>query len=187
MMLLASSGYLALAAVFAVSGTTKLRHPRVFAAQVANYRIVPRILRRPTAAVLALAEAGCALLLVLPPTRPVGLVVAGGLVGGFLVAMSLALARGQQIPCACFGGTGDLDMVGLPSLLRAALLGVIVVTSLSARPGAVHPGVVRPEQALVAGLMLVLVFLLAETARLLPGWFARPATRPAAGPRGEHP
>lgn len=185
-MLVVSSGYLALAVVFAVSGGLKLLHPWVFAGQVESYRIVPRILARPAAVALALTEAGGALLLARPPTRLAGLVLAGGLIGGFLVAMSLALARGQRIPCACFGGTGDLDTVGLPSLLRTTLLGVIVVASLSARPGAMHPGAVLPEQVLTAALMLVLVFLLAETARLWPAWLARPGARPPGESRGEH-
>lgn len=167
-MLLSSSGYLVLAAVLAVSGAVKLRHPRVFAGQVENYRILPGVLVWPAAVALALAETGAALLLVAPWTRTAGLILAGALIGGFLVAMSAALARGQHIPCACFGGTGELAMVGLPSLLRTALLGVIVVVSLAARGGtAPAPGL--GEQVLAAGLMLVLVFLLAETARLLPG------------------
>ena len=100
-----------------------------------------------------------------------------GLVGAFLAAMSLALARGQRIGCGCFGGRADLDTVGLPSVLRAVLLEIIVVTSALARPAAAPaPGV----RVLAAALMLVLVFLLAETARLLAGW---PTTAASAGER----
>jgi hypothetical protein len=80
----------------------------------------------------------------------------------FLVAMSIALARGRRIPCACFGGEGELDTVGLPSLLRTALLGVIAVVSLLGRPTAT-----QPPQLLAAALLLMLPFLLAETTRLL--------------------
>jgi hypothetical protein len=46
--------------------------------------------------------------------------------------------------------------------------------SLAAR-GAAPPTAGLGEQALAAALMLVLVFLLAETARLLPGRLARTA------------
>jgi hypothetical protein len=173
-MLLSSSGYLVLAAVLAVSGAIKLRHPWVFAGQVENYRILPRPLVRPAAIALALAEAGGAVLLAVPGTRLAGLVLATTLTGGFLAAMALALARGQRIPCACFGGTGELAMVGLPSLLRTALLAAIAVVSLAAR-GAAPPTAGLGEQALAAALMLVLVFLLAETVRLLPGRLARTA------------
>jgi hypothetical protein len=77
--------------------------------------------------------------------------------------MPLALARGRHIPCACFGGRGELDTVGLTSLTRTALLGVIVVMALASPSAAAGPA-----RVLVAALLLVLVFLLAETARLLP-------------------
>ena len=134
MMILASSGYLVLAAVLGFSGAVKLRHPRAFATAIEGYRILPRSLARPAALAIALAEAGCAVLLAAPWARLAGLAVAGGLVGAFLAAMSLALARGQRIGCGCFGGSADLDTVGLPSVLRAVLLEIIVVTSVLARP-----------------------------------------------------
>jgi putative oxidoreductase len=165
--ILASSGYLVLAVVLGFSGAVKLRHPLAFADAIEGYRILPRSLARPAALAIALAEAVCAVLLAMPWTRLAGLVVAGGLVGAFLAAMSLALARGQRIGCGCFGGNADLDTVGLPSVLRAVLLELIVVTSALARPAAAPaPGV----RVLAAALMLVLVLLLAETARLLAGW-----------------
>lgn len=76
--------------------------------------------------------------------------------------MSLALAQGKRIPCGCFAGQGELDVVGLPSMLRTGLLGVLVITSLPGRAAGF-----QPPQALVAALLLVLIFLLAETSRLL--------------------
>ncbi len=177
MMVLASSGYLVLIAVLGFSGAVKLRHPRAFATAIEGYRILLRSLARAAALAIALAEAGCAVLLAVPSARLAGLAVAGGLVGAFLAAMSLALARGQRIGCGCFGGSAELDTVGLPSVLRAVLLEIIVVASVLARPAAVPAAGVR---VLAAALMLVLVFVLAETARLLPRW---PAT--AAPPGGE--
>jgi hypothetical protein len=167
-MLVASSGYLVLAAVLGFSGVVKLRHPRALAGQIENYHIVPRAMAGWTGAVLAVAEAGCAVLLLLPPARLAGLVIAGGLIAAFLAAMSLALAQGRHIPCACFGGRGELDTVGLTSLTRTALLGVIVVMALASPSAATGPA-----RVLVAALLLVLVFLLAETARLLP-WRSAP-------------
>ncbi len=162
-MLVASSGYLVLAAVLGVSGVIKLRHPRALAGQIENYQIVPQAVAGYAAGALAVTETACALLLLLPPARRAGLVIAGSLIAAFLAAMSLALARGRRIPCACFGVREELDTIGLSSLLRTVLLGVIVVMSLLARPAAAHPA-----QLLVAALLLVAVFLLAEMARLLP-------------------
>jgi Methylamine utilisation protein MauE len=169
MTILASSGYLVLAVVLGFSGAVKLRHPLAFATAIEGYRILPRALARPAAIAIAAAEAGCAVLLAAPWTRMAGLAVAGGLVGAFLAAMSLALARGQRIGCGCFGGTAELDTVGLPSVLRAVLLEIIVVASVLARPAAAPAIGVR---VLAAALMLLLVFLLAETGRLLPGRLA---------------
>lgn len=160
-MLVASSGYLVLAAVLGVSAVIKLRSTRVLAGQIDNYGIVPRAAAGFAAAALAGTEAACALLLLIPPVRRAGLAVAGCLMMVFLVAMSTALARGRRIPCACFGGGGELDTVGLPSLLRTALLGVIAVVSLLGRPAPT-----RLPALLVAALLLAMLFLLAETTRL---------------------
>src|SRR5260221_14641746 len=127
-MLVASSGYLVLAAVLGFSGVIKLRHPRALAGQIENYHIVPRAMAGWTGAVLAVAETGCAVLLLLPPARLAGLVIAGGLIAAFLAPMSLALAHGRHIPCAGFGGRGELDTAGLASLARAPLLAGILAT-----------------------------------------------------------
>jgi Methylamine utilisation protein MauE len=171
---LASSGYLVLSAVLGFSGAVKLRRPLAFAAAIGSYRILPRVVARPAAVAIALAEVGCAVLLAAPWTRLAGVAVAGGLVGAFLAAMLLALARGQRIGCGCFGAAGDLDVVGPSSVLRAVLLEAIVAGSALARRAAAPAFGV---QVLVAALMLVLVFLLTENARLLPG---RPAPATAA-------
>jgi hypothetical protein len=161
--LIGSSGYLVIAAVLGVSGAIKLRHPGVFARQVENYRIVPRAAVMPVAVIVAVAEAGGAALLLLPAARLYGLLIAGGLIVMFLAAMSSAMARGTRIPCGCFGGPGELDVVGLPSMVRTGLLGVIVVASLAGRSAAF-----QPAQVLVASLLLALIFLLADMIRLLP-------------------
>jgi hypothetical protein len=166
--LIDSSGYLALAAVFGVSGAVKLRHPGAFAGELGGYEIFPQVMAVPVAVGLAVAETSCAVLLLLPWARLAGLLVASGLIVTFTAAMSSALARGKRIPCGCFGGQRELDVVGLPSLLRTVLLGVIVITSLPGRAA-----IFRPVQALVAALLLALIFLLAEMARLLPQRFAR--------------
>ena len=166
-MLIESSGYLVLAAVLGVSGAIKLRHHGAFARQVGNYQLVPPAMAGPVAVTVAVMEAGCAVLLLLPPARLAGLLIAGGLIVTFLAAMSSALARGRRIPCGCFGGQGESDVVGLPSLLRTGLLGVIDITSLPGRAAGF-----QPAQALVAALLLALVFVLAEMTRLLLPRFA---------------
>src|SRR5258708_27076359 len=105
-MLGASSGYLVLAAVLGFSGVVKLRHPRALAGKIENYHIVPRAMAGWTGAVLAVTETGCAVLLLLPPARLAGLVIAGGLITAFLAAVSPALARWKHLPCPVFGWPG---------------------------------------------------------------------------------
>jgi hypothetical protein len=56
-MVLASSGYLVLAAVLGSSGAVKLWRPLAFAAAIGSYRVLPRAVARPAAMSLALAEA----------------------------------------------------------------------------------------------------------------------------------
>lgn len=171
-MLIESSGYLVLAVVFGVSGAIKLRRPRAFAGDLGGYEIMPQVMVMPAAVGLAVAEICCAALLLPPWTRSAGLLVAGSLIMSFIAAMSYALARGKRIPCGCFGGRAELDVVGPSSLLRALLLGVITAMSLPVSlPG--PAATFRPVQVLVAALLLALMLLLAELARLLPTRFAR--------------
>jgi uncharacterized membrane protein YphA (DoxX/SURF4 family) len=167
LMLVASSGYLVLAAVLGVSGAFKIRNPSALVGQIENYQIVPKPVAPYAAAALAVTEVVCVPLLLLPPARRAGLVLAACLIMAFLAAMSIALAHGRRIQCGCFGG-GELDTVGPSSVLRTALLGLIAIVSLCSGSTATHP-----VELLVAALLLVLVFLLAETARLLAQrWFS---------------
>lgn len=173
-MIFASSGYLVLIAVLAFSGIGKLRHLSVFGGQVADYRLIPDKLTRPAAAAVALTETGCAVLLALPWTRRAGAITAIALFALFLTAMSLAWAHGRRVACGCFGGTGDLDTVGPPAVLRTALLCAIAVGALLTSAGS-QPVASLPVRYLLGFLMLILVFLLAETTRLLTGWRPEPA------------
>ncbi|MGD0559502.1 MAG: MauE/DoxX family redox-associated membrane protein [Streptosporangiaceae bacterium] len=169
-MIFASAGYLVLIVVLAFSGIGKIRHLSVFGGQVADYQLIPEKLTRPAATAVAVTETGCAVLLALPWTRRAGAVLAVALFALFLTAMSLAWSRGRRVACGCFGGTGDLDTVGPPTIVRTALLCAIAVGALLAPPG---PSL--PVRCLLGFLMLVLVFLLAETTRLLTGWRPEPA------------
>jgi uncharacterized membrane protein YphA (DoxX/SURF4 family) len=163
-----SSGYLVLIAVLAFSGLGKLRRLSAFRGQIADYQLIPDSLVRSAAGVLAGTETSCAVLLALPWTRRAGAALAIVLLAVFLVAMSLTWARGRRIPCGCFGGTADLDTVGPSTVLRTALLGLLAVgTLLVSRDGRQPAGASLPVQFLLAALMLILIFLLAESVRLL--------------------
>jgi hypothetical protein len=165
-MIFVSSGYLLLVAVFAFSGIGKLRRLSVFSGQIADYQLIPGSLIPLAAVGIAGSETACAVLLALPWTRRAGAGLAAVLIGVFLAAMSQAVARGRRIPCGCFGGSTGLDTVGLPTVVRTALLGLVAVGVLLAAGPAVAS---LPVQLLLAALMLVLIFLVAETMRLVRG------------------
>ncbi|MGH9178201.1 MAG: MauE/DoxX family redox-associated membrane protein, partial [Acidimicrobiales bacterium] len=85
---------------------------------------------------------------------------AAGLVAAFTTAVALRLARGEAVPCGCFGETSP-DPVGPDTLGRnAVLLGLAVVAVAAGRRGARWPEV-------VAGAAGGLIFVAA--ARLRPG------------------
>lgn len=94
-----------LAFFFGYAALTKLGDMRLFAEQVANYQLLPAGLVPAAAAAVVGVEVACVLLLLVGLfTRPTALVVALLLLA-FIGALSLALARGLNLTCGCFGGT----------------------------------------------------------------------------------
>lgn len=78
------------------------RHELV--AIVANYRIVPAGLAAVAAVVLVLCEISAVLLLVYPPTRSLGAIMAAALFITYAAAIALNLKRGRtHIDCGCVG------------------------------------------------------------------------------------
>jgi putative oxidoreductase len=114
---------LGLGALFVYAGLMKLRDPGEFAIEIANYRLLPGLapygaVMLPTVEIVAGLGA-----IVLPRTwrRAAALVIAG-LMLMFTVAVSVALARGINIDCGCFGG--DSSPITALTLLRdLAMLG----------------------------------------------------------------
>jgi uncharacterized membrane protein YphA (DoxX/SURF4 family) len=173
--------------VLITSGLRKARQPGVFAAQIADYGIVPAAATRFLAWVILSAElvAGVVLLTglaVSPHLRQVGGGLAMILFGVFLVALSSAYVRGRNIACACFGGDSELETVGAHSIVRTGLLFVLAAVAVLPAAGG------RPlDVAGFAVLLAALVALAGELTRLM-GSLRRAtavvveelATRPAA-------
>ncbi|MEM9620573.1 MAG: MauE/DoxX family redox-associated membrane protein [Pseudomonadota bacterium] len=102
-----------LAAVFGLAVWHKLRAWPRFLAVLEAYRIVPAGLLVPAAALVVLAELATVALLVL--ATPAGAAAAAGLLGIYLVAMVVNMARGRRlIDCGC----GDTP-TPLPAYLLA--------------------------------------------------------------------
>lgn len=99
-----AAGRIALGAIFVYAALAKLPDMAAFAADVANYRLAP------AAAVPFLGSAVVGVELLAGLALAAGLwtrgaaLVAAGLLGVFMVALSQALLRGIDLRCGCFGG-----------------------------------------------------------------------------------
>ena len=111
---------LVLGIMFLYAAIPKISDPRQLAEDVANYQLLPEALVHAMAALLPTVElaVAAALLLGLAP-RGAALACAGMMVM-FLVAEGLALARGIDIRCGCFGA--DSESISAGTLIRNLLL-----------------------------------------------------------------
>lgn len=136
----APAGLLAL--VFLATGAGKLWDLAGFAGILGGYRLVPVPLRWPAALLLALAELGLALGLLLPAWRRRAALAAVGLVLGCGAAMALALLRGQYLAnSGRFGVFLPQPLDGLTLMQDAALFGLALFVVLAGRGprGAAEP------------------------------------------------
>lgn len=151
------------------AGQSKALAPATFAAQIADYGVVPKSMVQVSARVISSLEllAGAMLTvgaLAYQPLRRMGAVLALWLFVLFLAALLSAFARGRKIACACFGGSGELETVGIHSIVRTAMLlviaGVAIIPSYPVRP--------LPVTAFAfTAILAALVGLVSELARLL--------------------
>lgn len=154
-------------AVLICAGLSKAVKPGVFAAQIADYGLVPGRLTRFLASLISsleLAAGGLLLagLAVAARLRQVGAGLAIILFVLFLVALVSAYARGRHIACACFGGNSELEMVGAHSIVRTVLLLALAIVAVFPASGAQAFDV-----AGFAAILAALVAMASELTRLL--------------------
>jgi peroxiredoxin len=117
---------LVLVAVFAVAGWAKLSDRGGTRRAVREFG-VPDALATPVTFLLPLAELIVAALLLFSGTAVIGAIGAAVLLGLFIVAIAVSLARGRRPDCHCFGQVHS-EPVGPATLARnAVLIGVAVV------------------------------------------------------------
>jgi uncharacterized membrane protein YphA (DoxX/SURF4 family) len=120
-------------AVFLVAALTKLGDLHSFADQVHNFRLLPLALENLVAMSLPWIELVAGLSLVSGFRARSGGLVVSGLTVVFTVAVVIAMARGLDIECGCFG-TADGTRVGLVKVLQnLAILALGLVSSLRSR------------------------------------------------------
>ncbi len=117
--------------VFAWAALAKLGDLRAFADQVHNFRMVPIFAENIVALSLPWIELVAALALILGIRARAGAVVVTGLLAAFTVAIIVALLRGLDIECGCFG-TSDGSRVGLVKI--AQNLGLLALGWIGCRP-----------------------------------------------------
>ena len=123
---------LGVALVFAVAGLAKLADQPGARRTVTGFSI-PSVLAPAVAIVVTALELVIAVGLLFDPTAPVAALAALLLLGVFLLGLSLQLARGVEVPCACFGQVATTP-AGWPTILRnvgLAIAAFYLVTQLS--------------------------------------------------------
>ncbi|MEV6827393.1 MauE/DoxX family redox-associated membrane protein [Amycolatopsis sp. NPDC051102] len=129
-----------IAVVFAASSVSKLRDFRGFARSVPALVPLPARWVTPVSVAVVAAEAGSALLVVVPATAAVGFLLASALLFAFTAAIAASLRRGRVAPCRCFGVTetpiGPRHLVRNSLLLGLAVLGALAPAHLPPLAGA---------------------------------------------------
>ncbi len=149
---------LVLAAVFTVAALSKLTDRGDFAATVHEFGIRSRAVAGAMSVLIPLGELAIAVLLVPTGTARIAAVAATGLLAAFSLGIALALRRGEQPDCGCFGSRPS--PVGYGSLLRNAALGVAAAAVVIAGPGEPIGAVTASgESAAIAGCVLAILVL----------------------------
>jgi len=150
----------ALALLFAVAATHKLRDMAAFRGTFADYRLLP-----DTAAwAVPVTEAAVALLLVAPATSAIGKAAAGGLLLAYAAAIGVNLSRGRRhIDCGC-AGPHARRAIGPGLVARNALLAAVALAALA--PAHPRP-LVWVDALTVSGAVLALAALYLAADRLM--------------------
>ncbi|HKP46579.1 MAG TPA: MauE/DoxX family redox-associated membrane protein [Pyrinomonadaceae bacterium] len=131
---------IALAVIFSVAGITKLVDQPGTREAVTNFG-VPRPAAPVAALILPFIELAIAISLLVSATTAAGAIAALVLLGLFILAISINLARGQTHDCHCFGQLYSRPL-GWPTLARNVVIAlaaafVLWQTSLGPRPNIV--------------------------------------------------
>lgn len=165
--------------VFLTASVPKLIARRDFKLAVGNYRLLPRSLVGPVAALLPALELACAAALLAGAALPVVAVCVALLLTAFSAAAAVNLIRGRKIDCGC-AGLGAPRRIGWLLVARnvilivaSALIAVappksassVVVHWPTAASGSPTSGEVGAV-AMTAALAVLIVSVLTEAIRL---------------------
>ena len=120
----------AIGAVFAFAAVSKLGDLRAFALQVHNFRLAPIWSENLVAMTLPWVELTAAFALILGVRARAAAWILAALLAGFTAGVGIAMARGLDFECGCFG-KADHTRVG--ALKVAENLAMLAVALLAAR------------------------------------------------------
>jgi hypothetical protein len=157
--------------VFLLAAVQKAMHWRILPGVIANYRLLPRWMALPVAALLPPLEMLLAVLLLSARVQPWPAMAAMALLIVFAVAMAVNLGRGRDhIDCGC-GETFLGQPLNRALVARNAILTGLLVPSLAmALPATMSSSL----SGAAAGVGLFLLYLLLNILAALPPADVRP-------------
>ncbi|WP_353143403.1 MauE/DoxX family redox-associated membrane protein [Paracoccus sp. (in: a-proteobacteria)] len=148
-----------LAALFATAAISKLTGIEEFYGVVRNFRLLPDGLSRAVAMVLPVVELAVAVALLVPALALPAAVAAAVLMAVFGLAIAINVLRGRtQIDCGCFRN-GMKQRISWLIVGRNAVLTGLALALVALHPGARPAGVVELTTGLIAGAVLMLLYL----------------------------
>lgn len=163
---------LSVAALFAVAAADKLQGWTTFREVVRNYQLLPQRLVPLAAAASIALEFGAALLILIAATRPIGALLAAGLLTGYATAIGINLARGRiHLDCGCLG-VGQRQAVRWWMVGRNLLLAALALIAGQPMLGRELTGLDAVTVICVTATLAILY-----TAQNVLGSAARPQTR----------
>jgi len=159
------AGRVCVGLIFVLAAAQKAQHWRIFSGVLANYRLLPRALVTPAAALLPPAEMLVGVLLLSAQVRPFGALAAIALLSVFAAAMAINLKRGRsEIDCGC-GHSLLKQNLSWVLVSRNAGLAALLIPSLVFTKAMPIPVILT---GVAAGLGLFLLYLLLNVFAALP-------------------
>jgi hypothetical protein len=156
--------------VFVLAATQKAQAWRILPGVIANYRLLPRWMTGPAAALLPPVEMVLAILLLSALFNPWPSVAAMALLLSFAAAMAINIRRGRgYIDCGC-GESFLRQTLSWTLVARNGLLAVLLMPALAAAGHMTMPMILT---ASAAGIGLFLLYLLLNVFAALPPAEAR--------------
>lgn len=160
------AGRVCVGLVFVLAATNKAQHWRIFSAVLANYRLLPRALVAPAAALLPPVELTLGILLLSAQIGPFAELAALILLALFAAAMAINIRRGRmEIDCGC--GQSFLKQTLSWALVwrNAGLMALLLPSVAGAGPATMSAALT----GVAAGLTLFLLYLALNIFATLPG------------------